>query len=314
MIEQIDDKFATFSQALADAAALLEDHLENTSPGELLRIQSLPSLVEQCERLCEEARQQTDQPIRTIHHLACTGGTLISKCIASMPNTHLLSEVDPLSELPCESTGRRFWPTDLIYRIGDTRLVGNTDLIIEIFIRGLSAIYEHCCNIGAHLVLRDHSHSHFCATKDCAARPSLREFVSAKFKTVSILTVRHPLDSYLSLQKNNWMHFSPPTLEEYSRRYLAFLSIYSDCPRVRYEDFVASPESTMRQVCADLDLSYAPSFVDTFRIIELSGDSGRKGAEIKFRPRREVPSSVRDELRSSARFETLCLELGYDVD
>ena len=314
MIDQVGDKFAHFSQALTDAAALLEDQLEISSARDMFSIQSLPSLIEQCERLCEEARQQADQPIRTIHHFACTGGTMISKCIGSMPNTHLLSEVDPLSELPTGGTGRRFSPTDLIYRIGDTRLGTNADFIIEVFLRGLSAIYDHCRKVGAHLVIRDHSHSHFCVSEDYLARKTLKQILSVRFRTLSILTVRHPLDSYLSLQNNNWVHFSPPTLEEYSRRYCAFLSVYSDCPRVRYEDFVGSPEQTMRQICNDLALSYAQLFRNVFQVIELSGDSGRKGEQINIRPRRGVPSNVAEEVESSATFKKLCAELGYRAD
>ena len=40
--------------------------------------------------------------IRTIHHLACTGGTLISKCISSMPETALISEINPMNRFPCQ--------------------------------------------------------------------------------------------------------------------------------------------------------------------------------------------------------------------
>ena len=35
--------------------------------------------------------------LRSIHHLACTEGTLISKCIASMPDVALISEVNPMN-------------------------------------------------------------------------------------------------------------------------------------------------------------------------------------------------------------------------
>ena len=34
---------------------------------------------------------------RAIHHFACSGGTVISKCVAAMPHVALLSEVNPLN-------------------------------------------------------------------------------------------------------------------------------------------------------------------------------------------------------------------------
>lgn len=46
-------------------------------------------------------------PIRTIHHMACTGGTVFSKCLAVMPNVALLSEVNPLNRY-----GSAFEPTN----------------------------------------------------------------------------------------------------------------------------------------------------------------------------------------------------------
>ena len=45
--------------------------------------------------------------LRSIHHLACTGGTLISKCIASMPDVALISEVNPMNRF-----GQDFCPSN----------------------------------------------------------------------------------------------------------------------------------------------------------------------------------------------------------
>ena len=52
--------------------------------------------------------------IRTIHHFSCTGGTMLAKCIASMANTVVLNEVDPLSAIPFRGDLDRFNPTDLV--------------------------------------------------------------------------------------------------------------------------------------------------------------------------------------------------------
>jgi hypothetical protein len=38
---------------------------------------------------------ENKQPLRIIRHFACTGGTIISKSLSVMPNTLLLSELNP---------------------------------------------------------------------------------------------------------------------------------------------------------------------------------------------------------------------------
>ena len=43
----------------------------------------------------QQTRPQGKPLLRTIHHLACTGGTVISKCLAAMPDVALISEVNP---------------------------------------------------------------------------------------------------------------------------------------------------------------------------------------------------------------------------
>jgi hypothetical protein len=35
--------------------------------------------------------------VRTLHHVACSGGTLISRCLAALPGVVLLSELNPLN-------------------------------------------------------------------------------------------------------------------------------------------------------------------------------------------------------------------------
>src|SRR5690606_26210779 len=81
---------------LHEAKELLRDFAQEAKSGPL-EIQSTGSLVDQCIALCEERRFERKEPVRIVHHFACTGGTLICKCIAAMPNTQLLSEVNPLN-------------------------------------------------------------------------------------------------------------------------------------------------------------------------------------------------------------------------
>lgn len=301
---------AEFVVAIHDAVELL-DASSTKRPAQLSR-DPLPSLLDQCiELLNTEPGMDASGPIRTVHHLACTGGTLIAKCLAAMPNVQLLSEVHPFSDMPSKSQ-TRFFPTDLTQlALTSTRGVNNK-LVADIFRAGLSALHEDSRQRGLRLVLRDHSHSQFCFGPLEPESDGLREVLIGEFDLRSIVTVRHPIDSFLSLINNDWRHFNPFTLDEYARRYLTFLDVFSDCEVFRYEDFTASPEESMQRMCGILELPFNPEFAQTFFAFTLSGDSGRSGTTIKQRQRREVPDELRSDAEKSSLWSQLCERLEYD--
>lgn len=271
----------------------------------------LPSLLDQCFDLLEISRtHDAASSIRTVHHFACTGGTLISKCLASMPNVQLLSEVDPTSKMTLESENA-FAPTDLALLAWKSTRGVDQSLLAEIFRAGLIRIHEDARRRGLRLVLRDHSHGRFCVGQRPERTMDLRELVGNHFEIRSVITVRHPLHSFLSLSENRWGHFLPFTIDEYAIRYSMFLDQYSDCAMVRYEDFVEAPEETMREICRLLDIPFEPSFEEVFSGFQLSGDSGRSGPVISVRERRPVPENILAELEASVSWYKLCDRLGY---
>ena len=46
-------------------------------------------------RLFHQRSDSNDNVIGTLHHLACTGGTIISKSLAAMTQSYVLSEIHP---------------------------------------------------------------------------------------------------------------------------------------------------------------------------------------------------------------------------
>lgn len=254
-----------------------------------------------------------DHPIRVIHHFACTGGTLFSRCLAALPNVLLLSEVDPTSPQLLRA-GSRFTPTDLVALTYNASRSVDQALLGDIFRSGLRALKNGCDSRGFRLVLRDHCHGHYCFGDAPKSLPNLSVTLAGKFDFRSIVTVRHPLDSLLSLINNDWLHFQPRTCHEYARRYLMFLDDHTGADVIRYEDFVDAPAIVMQQICRELDMEYSESFETLFAAISLSGDSGRTGNAIASRPRREVPDWLRAQLRERGRFQELCERLGYEAD
>ncbi|MBK1649514.1 sulfotransferase family protein [Rhabdochromatium marinum] len=297
-----------FREAIDNALDLLHNDAEPPASTAKELAHPLPSLLEQCQQLLTEADVQNPPPVRTVHSLACTGGTLISRCIAAQPNTQVLSEVDPLS--PFVPGG--FLPTDIIGLSRFSSRPADRETQILLFLAGLQALYDQSLRAGQHLILRDHSHGHFHFSDTIPDRPTLRDIVQRTHPVRSLVTVRHPFDVYLSLLDTGWVqHFSPPTLNEYAQRVHAFLDAYPDCPLIRYEDFVAEPTTVMPSICEALALSYNPDFTDTFAVIELSGNTGRSGDLISPRPRRPHPPSLDQEAQASDAYQTLLARLGY---
>ena len=298
---------APLLDAVDEALNLLDEHSGYWLPA-AAGSDPLPSLLEQCQRISAEVAARQPEPIRTLHHFACTGGTLFSKLLAASANTQVLSEIDPLSSLPKYG----FAPSDLILQLRYSTHSVTNDLLVDIFTAGLQVLYEHSCKFGERLVLRDHSHSHFCTQQEIGKRPTLLQIVQELTPAVSAVTVRHPLDSFLSLTLNGWVHFAPASLNEYARRYLMFLDAYDGLPIFKYEDLTASPQETQEKLCAALQLPFDPDVYELISAVSLTGDSGRSSGVIGQRERRPVPDNIALERESGADYILLCQRLGYE--
>ncbi|GJL96295.1 MAG: hypothetical protein DHS20C06_01120 [Hyphobacterium sp.] len=309
------------SVALALSGNSNTPSLEGAEPGKRVGLNWLNSegtrrlnqnALARLSKLLNQRPARNLESVRTIHHFACTGGTLVARGLQSQPNTLLLSEVDPLSTLQFKTQRSRFAPTDpILLARGALNPIDDTTAV-EMFVASVTVLKDRMQQIGRHLILRDHAHSQFCTESDWTARPSLAHMLTDRVPLCSVLTVRHPVDSFLALDRNNWGHFSPFTLEEYSRRYLAFLSAYENVPIVRYERLVAEPDETMREVCQHLELSYNSDWKALISAVNMSGDSGRRGDKIAPRPRREYTEMLVRESQESASYSELCQLLEYD--
>lgn len=248
-----------------------------------------------------------DKPVmRIVHHFACTGGSLISKCISALPNVFLLSEVHPYSNIHLSESKVRYLPSDIISLAKQAGVMEIKELSDKIIIDSITSVNEHVSRYGGDLVLREHSHSDFCigALND-DPRASLVDLMKDNFKIKSVVTIRNPIDSYLSLKANGWKHFSPFSFDEYCRRCLLFIEVYNGVEVIRYEDFICKPEKTMRKLSNILSLSYDESFVDKFSRFNVSGDSGRSSNKISKRERRNLSEIEAEKISKSVFFKKL---------
>lgn len=296
--------------AIDDALDVLRVH--GRAPTTVPQLARHPeSLLAQCLALCESARAARPEPVRSLHQFACTGGTLVGRCISAMPNVQLLSEVDPLSPMQVIEGEMRFAPTDFVQLLYQSSRGVDDQTIIELFMAGLALILAGCRARGQRLVIRDHAHSKYCIGIGVAARPSVHALIASRFESRAAVVVRHPLDSYLSLRNNQWMTFAPATLDEYAVRYFVFLEDHRGLPRFRYEDIVSAPDEHLRELCDHLQVPFADGFSDRFDQFLLTGDSGRSGGGIAPRPRRALDEDVERQLRDAPHYRSLLTVLGY---
>jgi len=270
------------------------------------------SLFEQCIELCQQGVKEVE-PIRTIHHLSCTGGTLITKCLAAMPNVTVLNEVDPLSTMLFKPEKPDFTPTDMLALLRQGNQQVSDELLTQLFLQNVELVAKELTLAGKHLLLRDHSHSHFFMGTEVGDRKTVLSMIDEQFPTLSIITVRNPIDSYLSLDAQGWRTFQPFNIDEYCKRYMLFLDAHEGLPIFKYETLVYEPGKTMKQMCDLLRIKFSETFSETFDVFKFSGDSGRTGNMIEPRPRRTYDASIKTEIAASGHYRSLINRLGYEA-
>ncbi|MHA7898273.1 MAG: sulfotransferase family protein [Henriciella sp.] len=296
--------------AIAEAQGLLDSNHAQYSRTAISLHETLDSIRQKLAKLSFVS----NTPVRTIHHFSCTGGTLIAKCIASMANTIVLNEIDMFSAIPFRGAKNRFTPTDVFALLNQAGSPASDDLIAALFVDIIDKLRVYYARRGKTLVLRDHTHSHFLYGHGQRNAPAMRTLlIGAKVPCTSLLTVRDPVSSYQSMVNQGWdSHLQPSSFDEYCQRYLSFLDTYADVDVIRYEDFVANPQTVMKEICERLSLTYFNQFEDVFDSFEFSGDSGRSKGRIEARPRREMSEKLREEVVTSDKYDELADILGYE--
>jgi hypothetical protein len=257
--------------------------------------------------------------IRIIHHWACSGGTIISRAIANLDNVVFLSEMHPLAYLRLSKPESVYTPTDIIQQLCLPHNHPDPVFCVAAWRGAITALAAKVKEANKILVLRSHSHIDFFT----GAQPESDHFISRvlrdTFAINEILTVRHPLDSWISIQREGWdRHFRFGTFEEFCRRALLLVEASRGLPFIRYEEFTINPDQTIRTICDALGINHSDSQSMALDKINLSGDSGRSSNLIMPRERRPIPEPLQIEIqllqneRESSHYYKLCAKLGYD--
>lgn len=247
--------------------------------------------------------------IRSIHHLACTGGSVISKAIAAQDDVVFLSEIAPAGA----TQSPRFDPLAPFGQFCSNfpELTRDAEPRLRIVRQQIEEIVEICEQNGKTLVIRDHAHSDFMLDKfDRPLTPELLEQLGETRRAA--VTVRYPFASYMSLSENNWLG-RVRNYADYCERYLKFLDAYEGAEIVRFEDFGAAPDEAIETLCKALDLGFNPDYQDEMFSQPVTGNSGResKARLIELPPVRAWSTTLNQELAGCRPHIELCKRLGY---
>jgi hypothetical protein len=242
------------------------------------------------------ARRTSAKPVlRLIHHMARSGGTVISRCLGCMSGVILLSEIHPLGI-------RQFNPLAQAQRWFG--LLSSHDLAALAargqigFADAIGLIHRRAEECNQRLVVRDWSHLDFTGVP-FVARPAYRlllaEACGKQFDLRQVCTVRHPLDQWLSLARLAILQ-GKLTLADFLAGYRRFAETASEIGFFRYEDFTAEPAPVMKAICKRLELKFDAGFRGRWHEYALvTGDmaGSRAGSAIAPLPRRAVEASWR---------------------
>jgi len=262
----MQSSFELFKKQLDDAVGLIEKkkllvpvNVDSTNSELLESINNLvdtQSLLARCESVC--SKYKTEKPtIRIIHHLACSGGALISKYISAMPNVYVLSEVHPYFNA---STGCS--PLDTSKAVLNSHIPNANNLNQELFVNNIKKIYEHVNEQGGKLVIRDNAYFDYLSGKDQQSK-TISCLLNEHFDVVSIVLYRDSIDTYASLVKAEFYKNNAISFDEYCGRATKFVSDYSHATHYQYESLHGELEKTVENICSSLQID----FNDIFNLI-----------------------------------------------
>lgn len=257
--------------------------------------------------------------VRLIHHMARSGGTLMSRCLGSMRHVLLLSEIHPLGvnlyspkHNPVAQAQRWF----SLFEERDIALLQRKPSMD--FVAVIELILRRSREHDRVLVIRDWTHLDFTGVPFYPVpsyRLTLAEVLGRRFDLIQTTTVRHPIDQWLSLSNMAVMQ-NRLSLDNFLHGYRKFAEHCARIGFIRYEDFVQSPEDKMRDLCERLKISYDGKFLERWPSYnKVTGDVvdpvSLSHTEIKKFPRKPIDSRLVEQFARNSDYQESLVLLGY---
>jgi protein O-GlcNAc transferase len=204
--------------------------------------------------------------LRILQNLARSGGTIISRCLASMDGVALLSEIHPTQRQVFSPTqqAREWYGLDVPY--------------LEDFVESIRVLEEKFHARGQTLVIRTWNHVDFMPCQwnrqSPTMRPALCDQLREAFDLRRVAITREPGPMWESLTRflADWDCCS---YEAFLEGHRCFSKMANSVGRIEYETFCQTPHSAMLRMCRLLGLPYDATFIDKWQAYRnITGDVG----------------------------------------
>ncbi len=241
---------------------------------------------------------------------ARSGGTLLNRCMASIPNVLVLSEVSvealcPNSCSTIKEQAKKWYGLEL-------KSSG--------FVENINEIYKYCQSRGITLVIRDWTFGSFVPSRYNNFMPSKSlstyNVLSKHFSVKAFGLVRNSIDIWLSLQA------SPRTFYDKNLEFLYEFTknlIDENIKFFKYEDFCNNPKKEMKAICDYVEIDYNDHFLNYCEYKNVTGDidlpdysRGIKQSEISLLSRRKSYNIFSNDISKNTRSHEINQLLNYD--
>ena len=273
----------------------------------------------------------------TVHHVAASGGSIVSQVLAAATNSILISEINPLGSIHGYRGLKPYYdPTSLVWHLVYNSEDLSPKLKLRYFFGQLDISIEHVKGLSKNLLLRDHSHTTFNFLNknltfnkkklDSIFLESINYFYTQKNDTFDfprikpIISIRHPLDSYVASRKKGWLApycGDEINLDNYCNGLLNFQNYMKNGASaivLRYEDLCMKLETCLENLFLNLEIEYKIPSLEEINLIKVTGKSGREsdGIEIRERLISDIDDSLKTQVETSIHYKKYCELNGYE--
>jgi predicted nucleic acid-binding Zn-ribbon protein len=201
--------------------------------------------------------------VSVFYSFARSGGTLLNRCIGSIPGNIVLSEVNPCGDvIPLETQACEWF--NLISQEEALKLSQ------ESYVSKISFLAHRAQERSLNLVLRDWSAVNFINHASNDFHTSSMELEQEFYLVHSDLVVncivfcRKSEDVYVSI-KRNFPHLSDISVQVFGEIYHGYAQKVSKYQIFHYEDFCKNPPKILKEICRCLNINYDDAFIDSFK-------------------------------------------------
>jgi len=266
----------------------------------------------------------------TLHHGSATGGSLVAQVLSAATNSILTSELNPFSTIRDHRVRPQYDPTAMLWHLSYNSSEIDSISKLKYFVCQLDISIKHVEKLSRNLLIRDHTHSTFNFTDQdinffghksySLLLDAIKYFYDTKdilfrFPRLNpILSIRHPIDSYISLVEKNWQGpycRKTNTFDEYCKSMIKLQSYMVEkesAKVIRYEDICCRMNESLDQLFNELNISFVIPSLDQINSIKVTGKSGRKSDQIIYRKRRfdAISNQLISEINNSENYLAYC--------